>query len=106
MAEFLVTIDWSPLYALPNEIRDEVVQNERDTGLALIEAGTIKNIWELPGEKRNVGIWSANDARDLLNTLEALPIFPYVRMEVQALATHPLITNDYSFISGRSVSHT
>ncbi|GAA1698147.1 muconolactone Delta-isomerase [Streptomyces yatensis] len=97
MADFLVTIDTTGVMALPVDTRVDVIERERAAGLALIEAGTLKGIWRLPGEKGNVGIWSARDADELHDVLQSLPIFPYARFEVRALATHPLISGDYNF---------
>lgn len=103
MAEFLVTIDWSGLYGLPDAVRDALVNNERDTGLKLIEDGVIKHIWEIPGEKKNIGIWSVESTEVLMETLQSLPIYPHVRIEVRAVAVHPLFSNKYDFIIGREV---
>ncbi|RYF60263.1 MAG: muconolactone delta-isomerase [Comamonadaceae bacterium] len=97
MADFLVTIDFSRVIDLPPELRASLVEKERSKGLALIEAGTIKSIWDLVGEKSNVGIWSTAGADELQSVLQSLPIFPYAHFEVRALVTHPLVTDDYSF---------
>ena len=103
MAEFLVTIDWSGLYKLSDDLRDEIVAQERQIGNQLIKDGTIRNIWELPGEKKNVGIWCSSDAESLNATLQRLPIYPHISLEVRSLVTHPLITDNYAFIIGRTV---
>ncbi|MTD16180.1 muconolactone delta-isomerase [Nakamurella sp. YIM 132087] len=97
MAEFLVFIDNTDLWALPRDEFVAVVEREQAAGLALLEKGTLQKLWRLPGEKGNVGIWSATDADELHEALQSLPIFPYARIQVRALATHPLHTGDYTF---------
>lgn len=36
----------------------------------------------LPGQKANVGIWSARDAVQLTEALQSLPIWPLITLEV------------------------
>jgi muconolactone delta-isomerase len=41
----------------------------------------------LPGGLRNVGIWEAPDATELIS---GLPLFPWIDADVTALVRHPL----------------
>jgi muconolactone D-isomerase len=88
--EFLVTLrqDWPALREHPR--RAELIEAERQVGRTLIELGTIVRIWRLPGQRANVGIWRADDATDLVATLERLPLRSWLDAEVVALATHEL----------------
>jgi muconolactone delta-isomerase len=52
--------------------------------------GFLRKAWSLPGQKANVGIWSARDADQLTKELQSLPIWPLITLEVTPLATHPL----------------
>lgn len=52
--------------------------------------GFLRKVWSLPGQKANVGIWSARDADQLTEALQSLPIWPLITLEVTPLATHPL----------------
>lgn len=47
-------------------------------------------IWRIPGKVANVGIWDAPDASALHEALSSLPLFPWMSIEVTALATHHL----------------
>lgn len=69
---------------------EELLEAERSRGRALREQGTILRIWRLPGARANVGVWSAEKATDLHEAIASLPMFPWMRTEVAALATHPL----------------
>jgi muconolactone D-isomerase len=45
-------------------------------------------IWRLPGQTANVGVWAAPDATALHEVLTSMPLFPWFRVEVEALAVH------------------
>jgi muconolactone D-isomerase len=90
--EFLVTLrqDWTALRERPD--LDDLVQREREAGAALLAEGTLCRIWRLPGERANVGVWSAPDATALHAHLAHLPLWPWLDAQVVALATHELET--------------
>jgi muconolactone D-isomerase len=52
--------------------------------------GVIRHLWSLVGQRRNVGIWAAEDADELQAALTSLPVWPYADIEVTPLATHPM----------------
>ncbi|MGH2937528.1 MAG: muconolactone Delta-isomerase [Solirubrobacterales bacterium] len=89
MSEFLVEIEINLPADLDVEDREKLVAAEAKCGRELIEAGTMVRIWRLPGRRANVGIWSAADADALHAAITTLPMFPYLDVEVTALATHP-----------------
>jgi muconolactone delta-isomerase len=88
--EFLVTLrqDWAALRQRPD--LDELVRREREVGRALIAEGALRLIWRLPGERANIGIWSAPDATALHARLSGLPLWPWLDAHVVPLATHEL----------------
>ena len=88
--EFLVTLrqDWAALRDRTD--LDELTRREREVGRSLREEGTLGRIWRLPGERANVGIWSAPDATALHAHLARLPCWPWLQAQVVPLATHEL----------------
>lgn len=88
--EFLVRIDVRLPPDLAADVRAELTARERVRGTALREAGTIVRIWRIPGRQANAGIWRATDATELHDLLASLPLFPWMEIDVQALAVHPL----------------
>jgi muconolactone D-isomerase len=56
----------------------------------LVEEGTLKRIWRIPGRRSNISLYEAPDATALHAALSSLPLFPYMEIAVQALATHPV----------------
>jgi muconolactone D-isomerase len=88
--EFLVRIDVELPADMPAERRAELAAAEHERGLQLRRAGTIRRIWRLPGGLRNVGVWEARDATELHEAIAGLPLYAWLRVEVTALARHPL----------------
>ena len=88
--EFLVRIE----ICLPPEMaageREDLGARERIRGMALRDAGNLLRIWRVPGRQANFGVWQAADATELHDLLTSLPLFPWMKIEVQALAIHPL----------------
>jgi muconolactone D-isomerase len=87
--EFLVRIE----IAVPEELGDgraqELSRRESERAGELAAAGVLLRLWRVPGRRANVGVWSAPDATELHAALTSLPLFPYMRIEVEPLARHP-----------------
>lgn len=88
--EFLVRIDVAMPMHLPEAERDELIADERRLGREYRERGLIKSVWRIPGGIRNVGVWNVADPDELHAALAALPLFPWMTIEVTALAKHPI----------------
>ena len=89
--DFLVCIATTAVYRLPKGEGRELIERERARGRELQAGGFLQKAWSLPGQKGNVGIWSARDADQITGALESLPIWPLITGEVTPLATHPLL---------------
>jgi muconolactone D-isomerase len=48
-------------------------------------------MWRVPGRRANVGIWKAADASELHELIVSLPLFPWMNVQVRALADHYLM---------------
>lgn len=87
--EFLVRFET----ALPDSLSEEEVaalkQAERQRATELRTAGLLKRLWRIPGRRGVVGLWEAADATALHDALASLPQFPWMDVQVEALATHP-----------------
>ena len=85
--EFLVEIEMAPI---PEDVRETVTEAERVRGRELMDAGTIRRIWRVPGRRANVGVWAAPDATALHAAIASLPAYPWMDVRVTPLAVHPL----------------
>lgn len=88
--EFLVRIEVRLPADLSEVERADLAARELARGKALRDAGTIVRIWRVPGRYANVAIWKAADATDLHELLTSLPLFPWLDVDVEPLALHPL----------------
>jgi muconolactone D-isomerase len=62
---------------------------ERVRATELREQGVLRRLWRVPGRRAVVGLWEAADATILHEALASLPMFPWMDVTVEALATHP-----------------
>jgi muconolactone D-isomerase len=90
VARYLVQITVELPAEMPAPERQALLERERQRGLELREAGTIEDIWRLPGRLANVGVWRAPSATDLHEAISSLPVWAWTRVEVTPLADHPL----------------
>jgi muconolactone D-isomerase len=87
--EFLVRWDFCRVYELPEEERAALMEGEHARGQELFSQGVIRQLWQIPNTRTNIGIWSAPDADALEEAFASLPLRPYSHIEVTALATFP-----------------
>jgi muconolactone D-isomerase len=88
--EFLVRIDVD----LPADVtelrRRELLEAEAERGRDLLASGTLLRIWRVPGRLANISLYDAADATELHALLSSLPLWPWMDVHVEPLATHPL----------------
>jgi muconolactone D-isomerase len=88
--EFLVRIEVRLPTELDGETRRQLTARELARGKALQAEGSIVRIWRVPGRHANVAVWRAADPSELHELLTSLPLHPWMDVDVQALALHPL----------------
>lgn len=94
--EFLVQIGVN-VEAVPPTERARLYSAEAERAAELVAENTLLALWRLPGTTSNIGIWSAHDATDLHAALTSLPLWPYLTVQVQALADHPSAPSRHPF---------
>ncbi|GAA1385789.1 muconolactone Delta-isomerase family protein [Pseudonocardia kongjuensis] len=87
--EFLVRTQNLLPVDTPAATRDELKAGERARAAELREAGILKRLWRVPGRNATVGLYEADDPAALHDALASLPMFPWMDVTVEALATHP-----------------
>lgn len=89
--EFLVTTELNLPAGVDPVERDRLFAEERARGFQLKAEGSIARIWRIPGAPwKTVSIRIADDPAALQRDLETLPVFHWLKIEVIALATHPI----------------
>jgi muconolactone D-isomerase len=87
--EFLVHITIALPPGLPDGEREALYAAESARTADLATAGQLVRLWRIPGRTANWGLWRANNATELHDALTSLPLWPYMDIEVTALAEHP-----------------
>lgn len=90
MAEFLVHIRVRWPESVPEDRRIELRKAELARAKELHAAGIFIRMWRVIGQPANWGLWRAKDATELHQALISLPIWPYMKVDVMAVAQHPV----------------
>lgn len=74
---------------MPGEVADDIKLREKAYAKQLQEAGEWQHLWRVAGEYANYSVFDVEDHDRLHALLSALPLFPYMRIQVTPLAKHP-----------------
>jgi muconolactone D-isomerase len=88
--EFLVRINVDLTAEVTEPRRRELLEAEAERGRELLVSGALRRIWRVPGRRANVSLYEVSDATELHALLMSLPLWPWMDIQVEALATHPL----------------
>ena len=88
--EFLVRINVELSADVTGARRRELLEAEAVRGRELLASGALRRIWRMPGRRANVSLYETSDATELHALLMSLPLWPWMDVHVEALATHPL----------------
>jgi len=75
--------------ALPAEELAELKSRERAYAARLREEGVLQHLWRVPGSRSAIGWYAADDTTHLHDVLSSLPMFDWLEITVEPLATHP-----------------
>lgn len=90
MIEFLVRqSNKMPPTPEGQELRRKLQVVERERARELRDEGVLVRLWRVPGTRDSIGLYRAPDATALHAALSSLPMFPWMEISVEALATHP-----------------
>jgi muconolactone D-isomerase len=87
--EFLVRAENRLPPDTPEETRERLRKAERERAVELREAGVLKRLWRVPGRNATIGLYEADDPAVLHDAIASLPMWPWLDVTVEPLATHP-----------------
>lgn len=87
--EFLVRTENLLPADTPDETRERLRAAERARARELRDAGVLKRLWRVPGRDATVGLYEAEDPAALHDAVSSLPMWRWMDVTVEALATHP-----------------
>ena len=62
---------------------------EKDLAQRLQREGKWRHLWRIAGQYANVSIFDVDSVEELHALLTALPLFPYMQIDVMPLCRHP-----------------
>lgn len=69
--------------------RAALFAEELARGQELARAGQLRRLWRVPGRWANWSLYEVADATELHAALSSLPLWPWMDIEVHAVAEHP-----------------
>lgn len=69
-------------------------QTEKDFAQRLQREGKWRHLWRIAGQYANVSIFDVDSVDELHALLTALPLFPYMQVDVMPLCRHPSSIRD------------
>ena len=86
---FLIRMDVAIPRDLPVDQANDIKAREKAYSQDLQRDGRWKGIWRVVGEYANYSIFDVQSNDELHQLLQALPLFPFMKIDVTPLATHP-----------------
>ncbi len=74
---------------LPKEQADDIKAREKSYSQDLQRLGKWPHLWRVVGEYANYSVFDVESNEELHTLLSGLPLFPYMRIRVTPLASHP-----------------
>lgn len=74
-------------------VKADLIGREKAYSQDLQRAGKWPHIWRIAGEYANFSILDVESGDELHQLLSGLPLFPFMRIRVTPLATHPSDVN-------------
>lgn len=86
---YLVRMDVELPRDMPADQADEIKAREKAYSQGLQRDGRWPHLWRVAGEYANYSIFDVAGNDELHQLLSQLPLFPYMKIKVTALARHP-----------------
>ena len=86
---YLVRMDVQIPHSMPEQQANDIKAREKAYAQDLQKSGHWKHLWRVVGEYANYSVFDVESNEALHDMLSKLPLFPYMKIEVTPLATHP-----------------
>jgi muconolactone D-isomerase len=86
---YLVHMQVELPHGMPADVAQEIKAREMAYSQALQREGKWLHLWRIVGEYANYSVFDVDSHDQLHALLSGLPLFPYMRLKVTALAKHP-----------------
>ena len=89
--QFMVRMDVKLAGDWPAERLEEMVEAEFDRGNTLMREGRQIRLWRIVAVRSNFGIWQADLLEELHETLQSMPMHPWMDIEITPIIEHPSV---------------
>ena len=86
---YCVRMDVNPPYGIDPAAFEALKAREKVRAQELQRSGKWRHLWRVAGQYSNVSVFDVTDHDELHDILSALPLFPFMAIEVTPLARHP-----------------
>ena len=86
---FLVRMDIAIPHDLDGDERTRLLAEEKARAQQLQRDGVWVHLWRIAGQYANYSLFDVASGDELHDVLWSLPLFPFMTVEVTALAKHP-----------------
>lgn len=86
---FMVQMQVNLPLDMPADKAAALKADEKKLAQQLQRDGKWQHLWRIAGQYANVSIFDVQDNDELHDLLMSLPLFPYMAIQVTALARHP-----------------
>jgi muconolactone D-isomerase len=80
--------------SMPAEEAAQLKLTEKEFSQRLQLEGKWRHIWRIAGQYANISVFDVASVDELHQLLTALPLFPYMQIEVMPLCRHPSSIRD------------
>ena len=86
---YCVRMDVNVPFGFDNEELEELKGKEKARAEVLQRTGKWRHLWRVAGRYANISVFDVADHDELHAILSSLPLFPFMDINVTALARHP-----------------
>lgn len=86
---FHVRMDVHLPLTMPKGEADALKATEKVFSQELQQSGKWRHLWRIAGQYSNISLFDVESVEELHTLLSALPLFPYMTIEIMPLCRHP-----------------
>lgn len=86
---FHIRMDVNLPPTMPQEQSTQLKSDEKAMFQRLQASGKWRHIWRIAGQYANISIFDVESVEELHALVSALPLFPYMKIEIMPLCRHP-----------------
>lgn len=91
---FHIRMDVNLPSTVPEALASKLKAEEKAMFQTLQASGKWRHIWRIAGQYANISVFDVASVEELHALVSALPLFPYMQIEIMPLCRHPSSMHD------------